>query len=186
MYSLPKEFWDPAILEGIGNTLGSFIMVSEVTKTGRYISYDRICVYMNLAGALRESIIVSYQDEEWNQPLDYEHIPFRSRKCHVHGHLLRYYPLNATKPSNKAKGETNQEGFSKITRKRKVGRRPPKQLVVNQAKNTTNRFQVVKGEPSEPLVTENPKVQKEETKKAEERWEELPKRRKTTLDLGKE
>jgi hypothetical protein len=45
----------------------------------RYISYARICVYMNVANALPESIIVSYQDEEWTQPLDYEHIPFRCR-----------------------------------------------------------------------------------------------------------
>jgi hypothetical protein len=42
----------------------------------RYISYARICVYMNVVGALPESIVVSYQDEEWTQPLDYEHIPF--------------------------------------------------------------------------------------------------------------
>jgi hypothetical protein len=52
MYSLPREFWEPEILEGIGNTLGSFVKISEVTKMTRYISYARICVYMNVANAL--------------------------------------------------------------------------------------------------------------------------------------
>jgi hypothetical protein len=52
MYSLPREFWEPDTLEGIDNTLGSFVKISKATKSARYISYARICVYMNVAGAL--------------------------------------------------------------------------------------------------------------------------------------
>jgi hypothetical protein len=48
---------------------------------------------MNVVGALPESFVVSYHDDEWTQPLDYEHIPFRWRKCHIHGHLFRDAPL---------------------------------------------------------------------------------------------
>ena len=94
MYSLSREFWEPKILEGIGNTLGSFFKILEVENTARYISYARIYVYMNVANALLQSIKVSYQDEEWTQPLDYENIPFCCSKCHVHGHLFRDFPLN--------------------------------------------------------------------------------------------
>lgn len=49
MFGLPMEFSDPDILEGIGNTIGTFVKVAETTKRGKYTSYARICVYMNIA-----------------------------------------------------------------------------------------------------------------------------------------
>jgi len=45
---LPMNFWDPEILEGIGNTIGKFVKIPETTKRGRYTLYARICVYMNI------------------------------------------------------------------------------------------------------------------------------------------
>jgi hypothetical protein len=33
-------------LEGIGNTLATFIKVSEVTKMDKYTSYERTCIHM--------------------------------------------------------------------------------------------------------------------------------------------
>jgi hypothetical protein len=51
-------------MEGIGNAMGYFIKISDVTKSTRHISHERICVYMNVAGALLESTIVSYQDND--------------------------------------------------------------------------------------------------------------------------
>jgi hypothetical protein len=36
MYSLPQDLWEKEILEGIGNTLGSFVKILEVTKLGIY------------------------------------------------------------------------------------------------------------------------------------------------------
>jgi hypothetical protein len=59
MYSLPREFREPEILEGIGNTLRSFFKITEVTKMAKYVSYARIYVYMNVANALPKSIMVS-------------------------------------------------------------------------------------------------------------------------------
>jgi hypothetical protein len=47
-------------MEGIGNTLGSFVKMSEITKTTKYTSYARICVYMNVVGSLPESIVISF------------------------------------------------------------------------------------------------------------------------------
>lgn len=49
---------------------------------------------MNVAGALSDAVTIAYQDNEWTQTVDYEHIPFRCRKCHAHGHLYRNCPLN--------------------------------------------------------------------------------------------
>jgi hypothetical protein len=89
--------------------LGSFIKISEVMKTAKYTLYARICIYMNVVGALLEEVTVSYQDNEWSQTLDYEHIPFRCRKCHVHGHLFRDCPLNIKHNDNKPQEGTMQK-----------------------------------------------------------------------------
>jgi hypothetical protein len=75
----PKEFWLEEILMGIGNTLGRYVKSSEATKQRRYTSYACICVYMNISKALPGSVTIEYQDEEWIQTIDYEHIPFRCR-----------------------------------------------------------------------------------------------------------
>lgn len=66
LFGLPDEFWDPEILEGIGNTIGSFVKIAEVTKRGKYNAYARICVYINLANPLPENIEIEYHDEIWN------------------------------------------------------------------------------------------------------------------------
>jgi len=49
---------------------------------------------MNVSKALPGSLTLEYQDEEWVQTIDYEHIPFYFRKCHKHGHLFIDFPLN--------------------------------------------------------------------------------------------
>jgi len=94
MYSLPAEYWKEETLKDIGNSIGVFIKVAEETKKRRYTSYARICVQMHLTKALADSVSLFHDDFEWIQPLDYEHIPFRCRKCHEHGHLFRDCPLN--------------------------------------------------------------------------------------------
>lgn len=52
LFGLPVYFLDPDILEGIGNTIGTFVKVVESTKRGKYTSYARICVYMNISEPL--------------------------------------------------------------------------------------------------------------------------------------
>jgi hypothetical protein len=92
LYSLAQELWHLETLEQIGNTLGSFVKISKITKATKYTSYTRICVYRNVAGALPESITISFQDKQWVQTIYCEHISFRCRKCHEHGHLFRDFP----------------------------------------------------------------------------------------------
>lgn len=79
LFGLSMEFWDPKILEVIGNTIGSFVKVTKSTKRGRYTSYAKICAYMNITEPLQDFIELEYHDEIWQQPMDYEHIPFRYR-----------------------------------------------------------------------------------------------------------
>jgi hypothetical protein len=91
---LPQEFWLEEVLAGIGNTIGVYVKSSEATKQRRYTSYTHICVYLNIAKLLLGSIVLEYQDEDWMQTIDYEHISFRCRKYHEHGNLFKDYPLN--------------------------------------------------------------------------------------------
>ena len=117
LYSLPQEFWLEEILMGIGNTVGQYVKASEATKIRKYTSYACICIYMDISKALPGSITLEYQDEVWNQTIDYEHIPFRCRKCHEHGHLFRDCPLNA--PAPKLSEAKQKDSFTNVTGRRK-------------------------------------------------------------------
>ena len=75
--------------------MGEYIRVAEETKSHKYISYARICVFIRLNEALPESVTLAHRDEEWIHPLDYEHVPFRCKKCHALGNLFRDCPQNA-------------------------------------------------------------------------------------------
>ena len=116
-------------MEGIGNTIGAFVKVADTTKKGKYTSYARLCVYMNIAEPLPEHIELEYHDTIWQQPLDYEHIPFRCRRCHEYGHLYRQCPLNKEEEYIRKKEEQHSEverteetdkGFQQVTKKKKA------------------------------------------------------------------
>lgn len=104
LYSLPLDYWKNESLTTMGNKLGHYIKASEATRRGKYTSFPRICVNMDLSGALPEEIILEVFYEEWMKIVDYEHIPFKCRKCHEHGHIVRDCPLNK---------EINKRGINK-------------------------------------------------------------------------
>lgn len=58
--------------------------------------------------------------------MDYEHVPFRCRKCHEHGHLFRDFPLNKIKSSIKATLGKETESFTKMGGKGRGGRKNKK------------------------------------------------------------
>jgi len=60
-YSLPQDYWDDKTLKYIGNSLGNFIKIAEKTKTSKYTSYARICVYMHITKAMTDSIILAHE-----------------------------------------------------------------------------------------------------------------------------
>ena len=69
--------------------MGKYVKTSEATLKGRYTSYARICIEMDVSGALPEAISLEFRDEEWIQNIDYEQIPFRFKRFHEHGHLIK-------------------------------------------------------------------------------------------------
>lgn len=65
LYSLPSEYWKEEILMDLGNALGYFVKASEQTKMGRYTSYARICVCMDISKEPLEAMNLSWEAEEW-------------------------------------------------------------------------------------------------------------------------
>eukprot|EP00253_Pinus_taeda_P032209 PITA_32209 len=63
LYSLPLDYWQLKSLSAIGNKLRRFIKASEATKRGKYTSFARICVEMDLSGALPDEVILEVFDE---------------------------------------------------------------------------------------------------------------------------
>jgi hypothetical protein len=73
---------------------------------------------MDISKALPSSVTIEYQDEDWKQTIDYEHIPFCCRKCHEHGHLFCDFPLNAQNP--RAGEKKKKDGYKTITGRKKT------------------------------------------------------------------
>jgi len=69
---------------------------------------------MDLSGALPYEIIPEVYDEGWVQVVDYEHVPFRCRKCHEHVHLFRDCALNKMEDNMKTNTGKDPEGFTKL------------------------------------------------------------------------
>jgi hypothetical protein len=76
LYSLLLDYWLPSTFEEIGNKLGKYVKTSEATLKGRYTSYARIYIEMDVSGVLSEAISLEFRDEEWIQIIDYEQILF--------------------------------------------------------------------------------------------------------------
>ena len=152
LFSLPGEYWDPDTLRDIGNDLSEFIKVSEQKKDQRYTSFARICVYLDLSKELPEAINLSWEDEEWLQPIDYVQIPFRCRQCHEYGHLGQNCPhlevkTAPTDPSQE-KPRTTQDGFTQVKNRRRnkaSGHSKAKRDASVQESRSRNAFETLEG-----------------------------------------
>jgi hypothetical protein len=75
LYSLPHEFWLEEILMGIGNTLGQICKILRGNQTKEiHLICQNLCLHEHLQGSSR-LVTLEYQDEDWTQTIDYEHIP---------------------------------------------------------------------------------------------------------------
>ena len=102
IYSLLNDFFEPHILEGIGNSIGAFVKNSQIAKHRWHVTYGRICVHMNISQPLPESIDLIYHDSTWTEPLDYEHVPFKCHHCHEFGHIFQDFPFKVADESQAA------------------------------------------------------------------------------------
>lgn len=124
LFSLPIDYWVLNALKQIGDKLGTFVKASEATLQKRYTSYARICVELDVSRALHEGVWLEYRDEEYFQALDYEQIPFRCRKCHEHGHLIRDCPLNRKEAEeDKTQNNKDKNNFIKPKNRQRANKR---------------------------------------------------------------
>ena len=147
------SFWQTESLTTIGNKLGHFVKALEATRRGKYTSYARICVEIDLSGALLDDVILEVFDEEWVQTVDYEHMPFRCCKCHEHGHLFRDCPLSRADNKSKPNTMKDTESFQKVASKGKGGRKGSKQQRNEGKKINQNKFQAL--EENEEMANED-------------------------------
>lgn len=143
LYSLPLDYWQTKSLAAIGNKLGRFFKGVEATRRGKYTSFARICVDMDLSGALPNEVNLEVFDEEWVQTVDYEHIPFRCHRCHEHGHLLRDCPLTKVEMKGNTNTMKDTNSFHKVVHKGKSGKKGPKKHQAGGKKASQNQFQVL-------------------------------------------
>jgi len=103
---------------------------------------------MNITEPLPEFVELEYQDEIWQQPLDYEHIPFQCRNFHEYDHLYKVCPLNKieSEVGSQAKELTSlqedNEGFQEVSHKKKNVKQAQTHLA---AKQQNRRIKVVLG-----------------------------------------
>jgi hypothetical protein len=90
--------------------------------------------------SLPESINIFFQDSEWIQKLDYEHVPFHYRKFHEHGHLFQDYPINIPKKVDKGKAPVDQEGFLNVPNKKKSNKKSTILIPSTQATSNQNNL----------------------------------------------
>ena len=91
---------------------------------------------MHLAKPLADSVSLFHNDFEWIQTIDYEHIPFRCRKCHEHGHLFRDFPLNQKPSPPPPNAGKDSEGFTKVSSRKKHSKKSP---IISTAPIITNK-----------------------------------------------
>ena len=98
--------------------------------------------------------------------VDYEHILFRCRKCHEHGHLFRYYPLSKEEYKSKLKEKKDTENFQKVSSRGKGIKKGPKKQHKEGQKASQNKFQALWDMEDMPL--ENQSLEKDPKEKEKE------------------
>jgi len=118
---------------------------------------------MRLDKALLDSVSLSHDDYEWIQPLDYEHVPFRCRKCHAHEHLFRDCPLNFKANASDPSELLAQDGFTKVPSRKRAykipaTRKKPQQDIAS-IPSMSNSFEILaQASEEQPLNTKHSSI----------------------------
>lgn len=141
---LTNEILEGRNLIDIGNTIGDYVKVSEQTRQLWHTSYAHLCIYFDISQELPEAIELTWEDNEWIQPIDYEKIHFICRRCYEQGHLFHDCLVNRNLGQERAatEGKKNTEGFTKVTNRKRTTRKivGPE---INKKVHTHNRFDVL-------------------------------------------
>jgi hypothetical protein len=87
--ALPFHLWSFDYFKKIGNFLGDFLDADMTFEETKQRKVARILVNLNVREGLGEEMDLSWGGYTYAQKLDYENIPFRCRRCHQYGHLVK-------------------------------------------------------------------------------------------------
>lgn len=100
---LPIQFWELDCLRAIGNSLGRYHCSSEETINYQNSTCACICIEMDFANGLPSEILLKVGNRCRRQPIDYEKIAFRCRKCfstkHISSQCQKDHVVGNFKPS---------------------------------------------------------------------------------------
>lgn len=113
---------------------------------------------MHLTKALADMVSLFHDDFEWIQPLDYEHIPFRYRKCHEHDHLFRDCPLNSQPKTSANESNKDCEGFIKVPNRRRHAKKNPAVPESPKKPESQNRFILLASQDPPEKKSSNPQA----------------------------
>ena len=138
---------------------------------------------MDLSRPLPDEVILEVFDEEWVQTIDYEHIPFRYRKFHEHGHLFRDCPLSKIENKSKVNIMKDTKVFHKVEHRGKGGKMGPKKHQTEGPQTNLNRFKVLKEKEEITKVEEEMEGILEEKEKEEDtiQIQDIKKQKETML-----
>jgi hypothetical protein len=86
---LPPHLWNEKCFQAIGNHLGEFLVADMDFIDSGEMSVARILVLLNIREGLKEFLNLTYLGRTRVQILDYEGVPFRCRRCHEYGHIVK-------------------------------------------------------------------------------------------------
>lgn len=102
---------------------------------------------MHLDKALPDPVSLFHDDFEWIQHIDYEHVPFRCRRCHAHGHLFRDFLLKNVPKNKEDEDKSEVYGFTKFTNHKRHNKKPSlagkKPNPQSNAPTTSNSFEIL-------------------------------------------
>jgi hypothetical protein len=86
---LPPHLWNEKCFQAIENHLGEFLVVDMGSIDSGEMDVARILVLLNIREGLKEYLNLTDLGRTTVQILDYEGIPFRCRRCHEYGHIIK-------------------------------------------------------------------------------------------------
>ena len=89
---LPFPLWNHPLLEGVGNTIGRFVVLDDDFMNSYDKRMAKISVELDISKRLPVEIEILCRERLFIQRLDYQGIPFRCSCCRETGHLRRVCP----------------------------------------------------------------------------------------------
>jgi hypothetical protein len=86
---LPPHLWLEKCFQAIGNFLGEFLVVDMGFLEYGEMLVARILVLLNIREGIREFLNLTDLGRIRVQILDYEGVPFRCRRCHEYGNIVK-------------------------------------------------------------------------------------------------